>query len=267
MQQLECRFYPRLEIAEVLSVNPKDSKHFKRNTTEKLNKWGYEYTYTPEGVEITGQPELPEERLKEILIRKLNLDVQINPYDFACFLCAFTDIGSFDSMPWKEREIQMKLKYETEVTDRTLRSWCNKLIGKDIVQKCGRETFWKTQRFGTEQHRTKVSADDPRMAEYFQKKREYFEVAMLAAEKAGKKGKEAVLDAWDTTFKSLWREFGCCYYSCRGLLFNAIEEDYIFEIYELAQEIAATHTVLPPDKGTIKSKEDYHATWFNKNHL
>ena len=133
----------------------------------------------------------------------------------------------------------MKLKYETEVTDRTLRSWCNKLIGKDIVQKCGRETFWKTQRFGAEQHRTKVSADDPRMAQYFQKKREYFEVAMLAAEKAGKKGKEAVLDAWDTTFKSLWREFGCCYYSCRGLLFNAIEEDYIFEIYELAQEIAA----------------------------
>lgn len=256
-----------MEIAEALSVNPKDSKHFAERVKATLEKWGYEYDYSRSGVEITGQPELPEERLKEILIRKLNLDVQINPYDFACFLCAFTDIGSFDSMPWKEREIQMKLKYETEVTDRTLRSWCNKLIGKDIVQKCGRETFWKTQRFGAEQHRTKVSADDPRMAEYFQKKREYFEVAMLAAEKAGKKGKEAVLDAWDTTFKSLWREFGCCYYSCRGLLFNAIEEDYIFEIYELAQEIAAAHTVLPPDKGTIKSKEDYHATWFNKNHL
>jgi hypothetical protein len=103
------------------------------------------------------------------------------------------------------------------------------------------------------------------MAEYFQKKREYFEVAMLAAEKAGKKGKEAVLDAWDTTFKSLWREFGCCYYSCRGLLFNAIEEDYIFEIYELAQEIAAGPVIRPPDERKINSKEEYHETWFRSN--
>ena len=230
-----------------------------------LEKWGYEYNYSRSGVEITGKPDLPEERLKEILIRKLNLDVQINAYDFACFLCAFTDIGSFDSMPWEERAEQMQLKYSVEVTDRTLRSWCKRLIGSDIIQKCGRISFWKTQRFGKEKYRTPVAVDDPRMAEYFQKKREYFEVAMLAAEKAGKKGKEAVLDAWDTTFKSLWREFGCCYYSCRGLLFNVIEEDYIFEIYELAQEIAAAPVILPPDKRKINSKEGYHETWFRSN--
>ncbi len=205
--------------------------------------------------------------MKEILIRKLNLDVQINPYDFACFICAFTDIGSFDSMPWKEREEQMKLKYGTEVSDRTLRNWCSKLIGRDLIQKCGKETYWKTQRFGKETYRTKVAEDDPKMTEYFQKKQEYLDVAMLAAEKAGKVGKESVAAAWDATYKSLWREFGCCYYTCRGLLFNAIEEDYIFEIYELAQEIAAAPVILPPDERKINSKEDYHETWFSKNHL
>ena len=232
-----------------------------------LEKWGYEYNYSRSGVEITGKPTLPEERLKEILIRKLNLDVQINPYDFACFLCAFTDIGSFDSMPWEERAEQMQLKYGVDVTDRTLRSWCKRLIGSDIIQKCGRETFWKTQRFGKEKYRTPVAADDEEMAQYFQKKHEYFEVAMLAAEEAGKTGKEAAVAAWDATYKSLWREFGCCYYSCRGLIFNGIGEEYIFEIYELAQEIAAGPVILPPDQRKIICKEDYHETWFHKNHL
>ena len=230
-----------------------------------LEKWGYEYDYSRSGVEITGKPDLPEEKLKEILIRKLNLDVQINAYDFACFLCAFTDIGSFDSMPWEERAEQMQLKYDVDVTDRTLRSWCKRLIGNDIIQKCGRETFWKTQRFGKEKYRTPVAADDEEMAQYFQKKREYLEVARLAAEEAGKTGREATAAAWDATYKSLWREFGCCYYSCRGLLFNAIGEDYIFEIYELAQEIAAAPVILPPDERKINSKEDYHETWFRSN--
>ncbi|MBU5626184.1 hypothetical protein KQI82_04510 [Oscillibacter sp. MSJ-2] len=230
-----------------------------------LEKWGYEYDYSRSGVEITGKPDLPEEKLKEILIRKLNLDVQINAYDFACFLCAFTDIGSFDSMPWDERAIQMQLKYDVDVTDRTLRSWCKRLIGSDIIQKCGRETFWKTQRFGKEKYRTPVAADDDEMAQYFQKKSEYLEVARLAAEEAGKTGKEAAASAWDATYKSLWREFGCCYYACRGLLFNAIGEDYIFEIYELAQEIAAAPVSLPPDERKINSKEDYHETWFRSN--
>jgi hypothetical protein len=188
-------------------------------------------------VEITEQPELPEERLKEILIRKLNLDVQINAYDFACFLCAFTDIGSFDSMPWEERAIQMQFKYSVEVTDRTLRSWCKRLIGSDIVQKCGRELFWKTEWFGKEKCRTPVAANDPRMARYFKKRNKLLRQGRESADFLEIQQGES--RAWDATYKKLWREFNCCYYSCRGLVFNGIGEDYFFEIYELAQEIAA----------------------------
>ena len=61
MKQLECRFYSRQEIAEALSVNPKDSKHFAERVKATLEKWGYEYDYSRSGVEITGKPELPEE--------------------------------------------------------------------------------------------------------------------------------------------------------------------------------------------------------------
>lgn len=81
MQQLECRFYPRQEIAEGLSVNPKGSKHFAEKVKTTLDKWGYEYEYSRSGVEITGKPETAEERLREILIRKLNLDVQVDAYE------------------------------------------------------------------------------------------------------------------------------------------------------------------------------------------
>ena len=262
MQQLECRFYPRQEIAEALLVNPKDSKHFAERVKHTLEKWGYEYEYSRNGVQITGKPETAEEKLAEILIRKLNLDSQINSYDFACFICAFTDIGSFDSMPWEERAELMKYQYGVEITDRTLRNWCSKLIGNNIVQKCGKRTFWKTERFGSEKRRTQVPEDNEEMARYFQKKSEYLSIGKENAVSTGLIGKDATSAAWDFAYKQLWREFGCCYYSCNGLLFNAIEEDYMKEIYELAQEIAVSPTIPHPDKKTIITKEEFHETWF-----
>lgn len=42
--------------------------------------------------------------------------------------------------------------------------------------------------------------------------------------------------AWGEAFKQLWREFGCCYYSCARLTLNAVQED-INEIAELATQI------------------------------
>ena len=109
-----------------------------RKEKQEKEKGSYEYEYSRSGVEITGKPETAEERLREILIRKLNLDVQVDAYAFACFICAFTDIGSFDSMPWEERAELMKYKYGVDVSDRTLRNWCRKLISSNIIQKCGK---------------------------------------------------------------------------------------------------------------------------------
>lgn len=261
MQQLECRFYPRQEIAEALSVNPKDSKHFAERVKTTLDKWGYEYEYSRSGVEITGKPETAEERLREILIQKLNLDVQIDAYAFACFICAFTDIGSFDSMPWEERAELMKYKYGVDVSDRTLRNWCSKLISSNIIQKCGKQTYWKTEIYGKEKYRSNVDPDDEDMARYFQMKSKYLEETRKNAENLELRQSEAA--AWSATYKKLWREFQCCYYTCNGLVFNAIGEDYIFEIYELAQEITAPPTIPLPVERKITTKEEYRETWFN----
>ncbi len=74
MNQLELRSYPRAEIAEVLSVNIKDSGHFKRNVENKLSKWGYGFHYETAAVEILSKPETPEERLAEILYRSFGFD-------------------------------------------------------------------------------------------------------------------------------------------------------------------------------------------------
>lgn len=157
----------------------------------------------------------------------------------------------------------MKFKYNVDVTDRTLRSWCSKLIGSNIIQKCGEKTFWKTQMFGREKFRTKVDADNEEMARYFQKRDKHLRRARKSAADLELAKQET--DAWSATYKKLWREFHCCYYSCSGLLFNAIGEDYIFEIYELAWEIAAAAVIPPPDKRKINSKEEYHETWFKKH--
>ena len=73
MTQLEARFYPRSEIAEITGRDPADSKHFKRNIENTLSKWGYGFDYMREGVTITHIPSTPEERLKEILVREYSV--------------------------------------------------------------------------------------------------------------------------------------------------------------------------------------------------
>lgn len=92
-------------------------------------------------------------------------------------------------------------------------------------------------------------------------KSKYLEETRKSAENLELRQSEAA--AWSATYKKLWREFQCCYYTCNGLVFNAIGEDYIFEIYELAQEIATPPTIPLPVKRKITTKEEYRETWFN----
>lgn len=92
-------------------------------------------------------------------------------------------------------------------------------------------------------------------------KSKYLEETRKSAENLDLRQSEAA--AWSATYKKLWREFQCCYYSCNGLVFNAIGEDYIFEIYELAQEIAAPPAIPLPVERKITTKEEFRETWFN----
>ena len=99
------------------------------------------------------------------------------------------------------------------------------------------------------------------MARYFQMKSKYLEETRKSAENLDLRQSEAA--AWSATYKKLWREFQCCYYTCNSLVFNAIGEDCIFEIYELAQEIAAPPTIPLPVERKITTKEEFRETWFN----
>lgn len=120
---------------------------------------------------------------------------------------------------------------------------------------------YKNMKKHIEAYRSNVDPDDEDMARYFQMKSKYLEETRKSAENLELRQSEAA--AWSATYKKLWREFQCCYYTCNGLVFNAIGEDYIFEIYELAQEIAAPPTIPLPVERKITTKEEYRETWFN----
>ena len=263
MRQLECKTYSRAEIAELLSVNPKDSKHFKRNVETKLQNWGYGYEYNTQSILITSKPETPEAKLREILIRQLNLDIQIDTKAFACFICAFTDIENFASMPWGNRELILQDRYKVCVSERTLRNWSAVLIRNEYLAKSEERTFWKTEMCGRDKLRTPVPEDDPRMAEYFWRKSELLKAWETPAPE----------DVWKQIMKQLWNEFNCCYYSCKSFSLNAFDPQIsgcLFEIQELTREL-----VEPPllnkqresNKINVKTKEEFHELFFEKRQL
>ena len=240
MQQLEQRFYSRSEIAEVLGVNIKDSKHFKRNVENKLNKWGYGYHYETKGVTILKCPTTAEERLAEILIRQYNIDVQINPYAFACFITAFSDIERFASMPWGERATAFYDYSGVSMDERTLRNWCSKLMSQNIVVKCRDGTYWKTDIIGDKRKlRTQVSAEEARP--YFARRAALVEAGTEKNLHNGLSFKEARGTAWKEAYETLWTEYKCCYYICKTFSFSAFtenEREILLEVYELVREIA-----------------------------
>lgn len=71
----------------------------------------------------------------------------------------------------------------------------------------------------------------------------------------GMTGKAAERYAWNHAYQELWCDFGCCYYSCKGLLFNAIAEDDVYEIYERRYRYAKAHE---KDIGLLESETSTH---------
>ena len=235
MQQLETKFYSRAEIAEELNLNINDNKHFKRNLENKLVKWGYHYDYSTKGVQITKAPTTANEKLSEILIREYDLDVQIDTYAFACFITAFEEAEKFDAMPWTERVEILKVGYNVEVTDRTLRSWASKLFKTGTLSKSDKKTYWSTTTnlLGqkTRQWIEEDSEEHEEMIRYFQRRKQLVKQYM----DEGKNKSEA----WATANKTVWCEYGCCYYACKSIAPGAFDNtNHLQEIYEYVREIA-----------------------------
>ena len=170
MKQLEQRFYERNEIAELTSVDPEDSKHFKRNVESVLSKWGYGYDWLRSGVTITSIPDTKEAQLQEILIRQFHVDIQVDMYAFACFVTAFNDVPDFACMPWKVRETEYKKYSGKFYSGRTLSSWCRKLIEQGIMVRGSIGSYWKTYIDEESQQKMRMPVDQVEAEQYFQEK-------------------------------------------------------------------------------------------------
>ena len=169
-------------------------------------------------------------------MREYGLDVQIDCYAFAAFVMAFNDIDGFDSMPWEERAKILREKYDISVSDRTLRSWCSRLISSNIISKERIYTFWKTEIIDGVKCRTQV--DREAAAEYYDRRSELVRKYSIDNLLAGMSKTEAWKNAWTAAYCSLWDEFHCCYYYCKSFLFSSFsDKDMMFDVYELAREI------------------------------
>lgn len=225
MKQLELRFYDRNEIAEALSLNI--TKNFARDVKGKLDKLGYKYSYSRKGVEIEAVPAAAADKLKEIMLRQFNLDIRIDTYAFACFMCLLMEDAEFTSMPWSVREQALKDLYGISISERTLRAWNTKLIKENIIHNDKQErTNWRTRYNAALGIKVREWVDGNEEME--QEMQQYMKHRKILY---------AATKDWDNTLLTLWKEFGCCYYSCSTLVLNGLGEE-AQEIYELVKEVA-----------------------------
>lgn len=143
MKQLEKRFYAREELAEITGIDAK-SNHFARDVKNTLTQWNYNYEYSRKGALITKQPETAEERLAEIIIRAYGMDVRLDVYGFACFISLLLEDEEFRAMPWAERERVMSEEMGVTISFETMKKWCAKLIGKNMIAKSADKAYWGT---------------------------------------------------------------------------------------------------------------------------
>lgn len=237
---LQERFYSRQEIAGLLSLNLVDTNHFKRNLENKLQKLGYGYEYSRVGVTITHAPATSEERLRSILISVMNLDAQIDPYAFSCFICAFDDIPGFESMPWEERAEVFYGFYGICVAHKTLSNWCKRLFNNAFAVKGNERTFWKTENLNGTKVRYAIAPDDEGMRLYREELFALIHEYQKDNLRDGIPPKEAQQEAWSEAIHFMWEKYHCYYYSCKSILLNAFsadDENILQEIYELTQDI------------------------------
>lgn len=212
-------------MAQILSI--KVDGNFKRNVENKLNKWGYQYNYSRNSIEIVKAPEGAAARLTEIMIREFKLDIQIDSLAFACFIKAFDECDSFECMPWSEREAMIRAVYRVNVSERTLRSWSNRLIERGLLVKgVGERAVWRTVGVKESARRELVTGDEELEAEACAYWKD-----MRAARIKYNDNKKA--------FNEVYNKYGCCYYVCKGFDLSAFDRntELFQEIYELVEEI------------------------------
>ena len=179
MATLEKRFYPREEIAQIVGIADLHDKHFAEKVKRYLDNLLYGYDYSRKGVIITELPQTAEAQLANLLRETIGLDVQIDAFNFACFIRAFSVIGSFTSMPWTSRTAFFNQHYENEVSQATLQRWMKRMVDSDNIIRFKKGALWRTLK---DEDGDKVQVRvDPDSEEY----REYSRLKEVAYEQLG----------------------------------------------------------------------------------
>lgn len=261
IQKLEKRFYSRTEIAEIMELSTRDNNFVDKAKT-RLENWKYKYIYIKgSGVEITGTPSTAEEKVQELLIRKLKLNKQTNFKAFAIMMYLFATDYEFATSPWKTRENIIWKEYCIHVADSTMSNWTRKLIEKDIFAKItDSPEIWRSYRDEFDmKHQERVSDDKEKLDEYEKykaKKSQY----LKEADKAYQEENDTLLPSptrWKETFSKLWYEFNCCYYSVKPFVFNAFYDDDYKELFELTEEIVQNLVIEVDDKKETAAAEEF----------
>ena len=231
MAMLEKRFYPRQEIAEVVGITNLKDGHFAEKVKRYLDNRLYEYEYSCKGANITHLPQTAEEQLAFLLRDTLDLDVQINAFDFACFIRAFSVIWSFKSIPWDSRVAFFNQHYENTVSKPTLQRWMKQMVDKELVIRFKKGALWRTVKdeYG-DKVQVRVDPDSEEYREYCEKRSEL----LIGCENADKETRSKM---WGSMVHHLYPEYGVYYY-CPEFALNALG-DQAEEISRLVAQVMA----------------------------
>lgn len=251
IQKLEKRFYPKDELAEIMNLSSKD-KNFANKVKTRLDNWKYKYNYSRKGVEIIKTPSTVEEKLTELLIRKLDLDIQTYIQAFAIMLYLFATDFDFASSPWETKSIIINKEYGIHVADSTIRYWAKRLIREDILQKNVDEyELWRSyiDEFNIKRQE-RVSDNEEKIAEYEEYKRKRSQYLKEADEAYHQEHDNSLPSParWKETFRRLWEEFHCCYYTVKPFVFNAFYDDDYREIFSLTEDLIQNFVIEVNDK-------------------
>ena len=212
--------------------------NFISRVRERLENWHYECD-TPHGgpVIITKQPETAQDRLHDIMMRKLGFDVQVRPDEFACFMHFMMTVPDADCMPVEERLDYINQNYKPICLSKsTLERWTESLeISEALYADPQAKVRWKTEKIAGNYIRTKVDGDEELEAErseYLDRMRQLYQ-ELSKEGLCGKHLNRAV-------FSKLWQEYGFGYARPTPILFwngFTMNDELFQEILNLVTEI------------------------------
>ena len=224
MKQLEMRYYTREELSILIGVESKN-QNWKRKVSNTLTNWGYDWVYGNKSFTITAKPQTAVERLSEIMMRKYDMDIRSNVYDFAVFsMCLLEDIDGFASMPWEYRAKYLLDNWNVNACEKTLRNWCKKLVDTNTVVKDKKQkTYWCS--YKVDGVKCQEELEDGKNNLMWKK---YWKTFFQLKEEGCN---EAALE----TYKQL----NYCVYSCATFAFSAFDDiGLLEEVINLIAEIA-----------------------------